>query len=105
METFCRNGYFADKTVFNTNTFIYELKAKQGVTDLDADFAGQTITLYMPSGNSRDWHKSDRVGFQNTVVLNSGLELSILVEKDFACLDERMEDQSDNYPNPLAKNS
>jgi len=26
-----------------------------------------------------------------------------LVEKDFKCLDNVAEDQSDNYPNPLAK--
>ena len=40
---------------------------------------------------------TDRVGFEETV---SGLHL--LVEKDFTCLDSIEEDQSDNYPNPLA---
>jgi len=41
---------------------------------------------------------TDRVGFENH---DAGLHL--LVEKDFVCLDEVNEDQSDNYPNPLAK--
>jgi hypothetical protein len=27
----------------------------------------------------------------------------LLVEKDFVCLDNTIEDQSDNYPNPLAE--
>jgi hypothetical protein len=29
-------------------------------------------------------------------------ELFLLIEKDFVCLDNTFEDQSDNYPNPNA---
>jgi hypothetical protein len=31
--------------------------------------------------------------------------LYLLVEKDYTCLDNVEEDQSDNYPNPLLKKS
>ena len=41
---------------------------------------------------------TDRIGFENRYE-----ELHLLVEKDFTCLDNVGEDQSDNYPNPLAK--
>jgi len=41
---------------------------------------------------------TDKVGFEN-----ADGKLHLLVEKDFVCLDEVAEDQSDNYPNPLAK--
>jgi hypothetical protein len=41
---------------------------------------------------------TDKVGFENT----DG-ELHLLVEKDFTCLDNVAEDQSDNFPNPLAE--
>jgi hypothetical protein len=41
----------------------------------------------------------DRVGFEDTVD-----QLHLLVEKDFTCLDNVAEDQSDNYPNPLSRN-
>lgn len=102
VETFCATGFFSEKTVFNTNTFTYELQAKEGITALDADFIGQTITLCIPVDQSKDWAESSQVGFQHTVTLDSGQELALLIEKDFACLDEREEDQSDNYPNPLA---
>jgi len=100
VETFCKTGFFADKTVFSTNTFTYELKAKEGITALDADFTDQTITLFIPLDQSKDWADSSQVGFQHTVSLDSGQKLSLLIEKDFVCLDERDEDQSDNYPNP-----
>lgn len=105
VETFCKTGFFTDKTVFNTTTFTYELKAKVGITALEADFADQTITLFIPFDQSKNWIDSSQVSFQHTITLDSGQELSLLVEKDFVCLDEREEDQSDNYPNPLANNS
>jgi len=41
---------------------------------------------------------TERVGFEN----HYGA-LHLLIEKDFTCLDNVDEDQSDNYPNPLAE--
>ena len=43
---------------------------------------------------------SNKVGFSHIFVLNSGTQLNLLVEKDFVCMDETVENQSDNYPNP-----
>ena len=34
--------------------------------------------------------------------LGDGNELYLLLEKDFQCLDNSIEDQTDNYENPLA---
>ena len=45
-----------------------------------------------------EWADTDRVGFEN-----KANNFYLLVEKDFKCLDNVEEDQSDNYPNPLAK--
>ena len=42
-----------------------------------------------------EWLTTERVTFAD----ESGT-VSILLEKDFACLDNTDEDQSDNYPNP-----
>jgi hypothetical protein len=41
---------------------------------------------------------TDKVGFEN----NDG-EVQLLIEKDFTCLDNVADDQSDNYPNPMAE--
>lgn len=41
--------------------------------------------------------ETEQVGFAD----NSGI-ISLLVEKDFTCLDNVDEDQSDNFPNPVA---
>lgn len=42
------------------------------------------------------------VGFNNKMPLDNGEHLFLLVEKDFVCLDNTFEDQSDNFPNPNA---
>lgn len=102
VKIFCETGHFEEKTQFRNKTFIYELKAKAGLDHLDANFNGDTITLYLPEKERERWGSSDQVGFQYTIPSNSGAELSLLLEKDFTCLDETIEDQSDNYPNPLA---
>jgi hypothetical protein len=47
-----------------------------------------------------NWDANDKVGFENTVSLKNGKTLHLLLEKDFTCLDDRGEDESDNYPNP-----
>ena len=54
--------------------------------------------LFMPESMMAELTNSDKVGFEN---YNGDLHL--LVEKDFTCLENVSEDQSDNYPNPLAE--
>ena len=55
----------------------------------------------MPAGavkKNKGIGTTDKVGFEG----KQG-DLVLLVEKDFTCLDNAEEDQSDNYPNPLAE--
>lgn len=102
VERFSREGFLEEKTVFPSATFTYILKAKPGISDLQADMSDQTITLYFPDSEKEQWYKSERVGYKNTIPTAGGESLFLLLEKDFACLDNVEEDQSDNYPNPNA---
>ncbi|MCK0147732.1 hypothetical protein MWU78_18905 [Arenibacter sp. F26102] len=95
-------GFFEEHTSFNGKNFGYRVMAKEGITALQADFQEDTITLYIPKNESEKWPDIDRVGYANDMNLANGQTLSLLLEKDFVCLDERVEDQSDNYPNPAA---
>jgi len=66
--------------------------------DLSATFKDNRITLFVPHTMIDQLANTDEVGFE------SGQDkLFLLVEKDFTCLDNVAEDQSDNYPNPLAE--
>lgn len=100
VEKFCKTGYFEEQTPFGNQTLTYALRAKEGIVKLEADFKDDTITIFLPAREKEVWDHSDRVGYQNTVSLGQGKELFLLLEKDFVCLDETIEDQSDNYPNP-----
>ena len=52
----------------------------------------------MPAWMLDEWTTTEKVGFDSK---EDGLY--VLIEKDFMCLDIVAEDQSDNYPNPLAR--
>jgi hypothetical protein len=89
------NGFIEESTNFGTQVFRYALR--QGIVhSLAATFEDNTITIHMPDQMIEEWVHTDRVGFEN-----SNSTMYLLVEKDFVCLDNVAEDQSDNYPNPL----
>lgn len=102
VEAFSKNGYLEECTEFSTAVFRYALKAKPGITELDADFDGQSITMYFPDTEKQGWFESERVGYRSIIKSASGASLALLLEKDFVCLDDTEEDQSQNYPNPNA---
>ncbi|MGY3213050.1 DUF7009 family protein [Mucilaginibacter sp. HD30] len=91
---FIKTGYLDETVDFGPQKLIYALK-KYDKPTLSADFERNTIVLYMPEHMAMEWEASEKVGF-------SGYhnKLSLLIEKDFQCLDNAVEDQTDNYPNP-----
>ncbi|SHJ00559.1 DUF7009 family protein [Pseudozobellia thermophila] len=103
VATFCQTGHYTETTLFNTQKLVYELRSKKNIAGLQADFVDNTITVFVPEKEADTWADSPKVGFKNEYKLDTGGVLSLLVEKDFVCLDERDEDESDNYPNPLAE--
>lgn len=102
VETFSRTGYLEESTAFPNGKLIYALKAAKGQDHLSADFTSSAITLFFPDTEKEVWFKSERVGYSDNMQLPDGSKLSLLIEKDFVCLDKVDEDQSDNYPNPNA---
>jgi len=90
-------GFLEDKVDFGNQQLVYALQLT-GDDQLSASFIDNIITLQMPKSMLNELANTDRVGFEN----NNG-QLHLLVEKDFTCLDNVAEDQSDNYPNPLAE--
>jgi hypothetical protein len=97
---FCKEGNYAETIDFGTSSLTYRLMAKEGLTGLEADYSGNTITIFIPMEAKQNWYDSARVGYSGTIVAETENQLSILVEKDFVCMDESVKDQSDNYPNP-----
>jgi hypothetical protein len=94
VERFTAEGYIEETTHFGKSSLLYSLQ-KTSAEDLSASFENNSITLHMPHQMANEWATTDTVGFENK---KDGLYL--LIEKDFRCLDNVAEDQSDNYPNP-----
>lgn len=88
-------GFVEEYTRFPTNTFCYKLMTKKGIENLEAEFLFQAITMFIPENEAKIWYDSDRITYKNTFE-----ELTLILEKDFVCLDHSDEDQSDNYENP-----
>jgi len=96
MYRLSQEGYLEDKTEFGGRALVYVLQKTNGKS-LSAFFNDNVICLQIPGKMIEDLENTDKIGFE-------GMEgnLHLLVEKDFTCLDSVDEDQSDNYPNPLA---
>ncbi len=47
------------------------------------------------------WIHTDLVGINKTLDTDKDKTISILIEKDFACLDDTEEETTESYPNPL----
>lgn len=65
-------------------------------------YEGNTILLLLPEVIAKQWSHSNDTGIYDIQTLDEGKTLKIILEKDFQCLDETNEDQSDMYPNPKA---
>jgi len=92
--------YLEERTSFGNNTFRYALQVKDVGDELSADFDGGQIAVFIPGIFVKDWAINDVTGFKTVEQVSDTESLYILVEKDFKCLDETTEDQSDNYENP-----
>ena len=97
VKQLAETDYLEDKVNFGEASLTYAIRLT-GEKQLSSVYQDDTITLFMPESMATELQNTGKVGFENYV---NGLHL--LVEKDFTCLDNVDEDQSDNYPNPLAE--
>ena len=101
VDTLATQGYVEEKTEFFNSALTYALQAKDEIDNLKADFSENTITMFVPKAWAANWNKDETVGFSHTLNLPTGSTLSLLMEKDFKCIDsDTTEDQTDNYENP-----
>ncbi len=92
-----KNGSISSFTEFVDRPFIYAIE-KTNDTTLSAVFIENRIVMKMPEAMVEELVSTDTVGFDGQVGA-----VKLLVEKDFVCIDNTLEDQSDNYPNPNLK--
>lgn len=99
---FSETGVIEEKTDFGNKELIYRLAASEGPDLLSSSFENNVVTVFMNQTLASAWYTSDDVGYKHIFKTSDDSEIFLLVEKDFVCLDETFEDQSDNYDNPNA---
>ncbi len=79
---------------------IYRLSCDATATKLNARFAAGVLEVRVPAALAQEWCASQEVALAGTQE-DAPHSLRIAVEKDFACLAPRTdEDESDNFPHP-----
>jgi len=89
-----KNGVVSSVTAFIGRPFIYKIEQIDG-GELTANFIEDSVVLGIPKSMIEELATTEIVGFNG----QAG-EVKLLVEKDFVCIDNTVEDQSDIYPNP-----
>ncbi len=79
----------------------YALVLSGKTAEIITKYDSGKIAVIIPRLVADEWIGSDRIGIGGEQILDKDKFLSILIEKDFACLTERAnEDESDNFPHP-----
>jgi hypothetical protein len=79
---------------------VYRLQRAPGAAALGARFDDGVIEIQVPEARAREWCDSELVTLDAVQPQAVG-DLRIIVEKDFACLAPRSdEDESDNFAHP-----
>ena len=90
-------------TPFPGNTLTTEIHATE-IEEIRCTYIKDIITVKLPSSYLSKWESDSKIGFETTLPLENGVELLILVEKDFKRLVKKKQlDESNLYPNPKRK--
>lgn len=97
----------AEETHFPDSVLSYRLDISEGEgKNIEASFAGGNLVVSLPSSKALGWVTNDEVSLTDTQSLANGATLTLLIEKDFACLDPGHgrddADDADSYPHPSA---
>ncbi len=102
VDHFSLNGFIEETTEFVNNSFSYRLEITSQENFLTASYHDHKIIILVPKEHADQWILTDMIGIEHKMALGNDKQLFLLIEKDFVCLDNTFEDQSDNYPNPNA---
>jgi hypothetical protein len=75
---------------------------RKEITDPVIKLEADGVHLLLPAEQVDKWLEPDQVGFELIIPNTDGTEVTILVEKDFKCLTDRGEDESQAFDNPLS---
>ena len=102
MRELAEHGQVEEQVPFGGATLTYRLRRDAAAAEIEASLAGNVLQIRLPESLARTWCDTEQVTLAHTQPVTGG-PLRITLEKDFACLAPRSdEDESDNFPHPGA---
>ena len=101
VERFAADRVVTEEVRFGANALRYTLAVAPDATSICAEFSDGEIRVLIPVAEARRWTDGNDVGLEIEQSLGEHGSLTIIVEKDFVCLDRPDDpDRADAYPNP-----
>ncbi len=95
-----------EETHFPDSVLTYRLDVSED-DDMSANFQRGSLVISLPKSKVSDWAGSDEVSLSAEQKLTGAGSLSLLIEKDFSCLEpghhRDCEDDTDTFPHPGAE--
>ncbi len=93
----------SEQTHFPGSVLTYRLDVSDGI-EISASFDRGSLVISLPKSRVSDWAGSDEVSLFAEQKLTGAGSLSLLIEKDFSCLEpghhRDCEDDEDTFPHP-----
>jgi hypothetical protein len=80
--------------------FTYALQPEPLAKSPTVRYADGRVLVVLPADQTYVWGATDQVGIAEEINLGIMGSLTLLIEKDFACLDRSDEDNQDTFANP-----
>lgn len=79
----------------------YTVVVSSELDEITASLGDNEIVVTLPADKALAWASGDAVSLEASQAIGDGRTLSILVEKDFVCIDREDDpDRDDAFPNP-----
>ena len=106
VKSFIETGFIEETVQIGPqteNAISYRVERSEPAVATTANYLDNRLTILVPGTAADNWSTSEDVGIEAIQPTGNGGELSILIEKDFACLTPRSDnDDKDAFPNPGA---
>jgi hypothetical protein len=101
VDKFAEAGHISEEICFGTSALKYSLSMSSDADAVRAAFADDEIVVFIPEQAAIDWTTNENVGFEIEQRIGRDRALTIIVEKDFVCVDRPNDpDRDDAFPNP-----
>jgi hypothetical protein len=98
------SGTISEAITFGkSQILVYRLQISDAPT-ISASFQSDEITVEIPRKTAGEWINTAQVGLQAEQEIDDEKTLSILIEKDFVCIERPLDaDNADAFPHPKMK--